>query len=94
MQIVNNITMLPIALTGAALIRKRQHWMVEYLLVMPVTFFEIMSSKIWVMIVVVLIASVFSCSSSCFELFTPVDICQINHKAILQYVSLTLNYCI
>ncbi len=60
MQIVNNITMLSIVLTGAALIREREHGTLEHLLVMPVTPFEIMSSKIWAMIVVVLIASAFS----------------------------------
>ncbi len=60
MQIVNNITMLSIVLTGAALIREREHGTIEHLLVMPVTPFEIMSSKIWAMIVVVLIASAFS----------------------------------
>lgn len=60
MEIINNITMLSIALTGAALIREREHGTVEHLLVMPVTPFEIMSSKIWAMILVVLAASGFS----------------------------------
>ncbi len=60
MEIINNITMLSIVLTGAALIREREHGTVEHLLVMPVTPFEIMFSKVWAMILVVLLASAFS----------------------------------
>ena len=60
MEIINNITMLSIILTGAALIREREHGTVEHLLVMPVTPFEIMTSKVWAMIAVVLAASAFS----------------------------------
>lgn len=60
MQVINNVTMLSIVLTGAALIREREHGTVEHLLVMPVTPFEIMSSKIWAMGLVVLAASAFS----------------------------------
>ena len=59
-QIINQITMLSIILTGAALIREREHGTIEHLLVMPVTPFEIMLSKVWSMGVVVLIASSFS----------------------------------
>jgi ABC-2 type transport system permease protein len=51
------ITMLSVLLTGAALIRERERGTVEHLLVMPVTPFEIMSSKIWSMGLVVLVAS-------------------------------------
>jgi ABC-2 type transport system permease protein len=47
MQIINNITMLSIILTGAALIREREHGTLEHLLVMPVTPFEIMAAKVW-----------------------------------------------
>jgi hypothetical protein len=36
MQIINHITMLSIILTGAALIREREHGTIEHLLVMPV----------------------------------------------------------
>jgi ABC-2 type transport system permease protein len=57
MQIINNITMLSIVLTGAALIREREHGTIEHLLVMPVTPFEIMTSKVWAMALVVLVAS-------------------------------------
>ncbi len=60
MEIVNNVTMLSIVLTGAALIREREHGTVEHLLVMPVTPFEIMSSKVWAMGVVVLVATAVS----------------------------------
>lgn len=60
MQLVNNITMLAIILTGAALIRERENGTLEHLLVMPVTPFEIMASKIWSMMAVVLIASAVS----------------------------------
>ena len=58
--VINSITMLSIVLTGAALIREREHGTIEHLLVMPVTPFEIMASKIWSMGLVVLIASAFS----------------------------------
>lgn len=59
-RIINNITMLAIVLTGAALIREREHGTVEHLLVMPVTPFEIMSSKVWAMALVVLAAAAVS----------------------------------
>ncbi|MBP8813982.1 MAG: ABC transporter permease, partial [Laribacter sp.] len=58
--IINNVTMLGILLTGAALLREREHGTIEHLLVMPVTPLEIMLSKIWSMGVVVLLASSFS----------------------------------
>jgi len=47
MAVINNITMLTIVLTGAALIREREHGTIEHLLVMPVTPAEIMTAKIW-----------------------------------------------
>ncbi len=56
-EMINNITMLAIILTGAALIREREHGTLEHLLVMPVTPFEIMASKIWAMALVVMCAS-------------------------------------
>lgn len=59
-QVINNITMLSIILTGAALIREREHGTIEHLLVMPVTPLEIMLSKIWSMALVVLLACAFS----------------------------------
>ena len=60
MQLVNNITMLAIILTGAALIRERENGTLEHLLVMPVRTFEIIAAKIWSMMAVVLLASAFS----------------------------------
>lgn len=60
MELVNLITLLSIILTGAALIREREHGTLEHLLVMPVTPFQIMSAKIWSMGLVVLAASTFS----------------------------------
>lgn len=57
MQIINNVAMLSIILTGAALIREREHGTVEHLMVMPVTVFEIMMAKVWSMSLVVLIAA-------------------------------------
>lgn len=59
-ELINNITMLSIILTGAALIREREHGTIEHLLVMPVTPFEIMTSKVWSMGVVVIAAAAFS----------------------------------
>lgn len=47
MQVINNITMLSVILTGAALIREREHGTIEHLLVMPVRPMEIMLAKIW-----------------------------------------------
>jgi ABC-2 type transport system permease protein len=60
MEIVSGITMLAVVLTGAALIREREHGTVEHLLVMPVTPFEIMASKVWAMALVVMVASALS----------------------------------
>ena len=58
MELVNSITMLSIILTGAALIREREHGTIEHLLVMPLTPFEIMMSKVWAMgLVVVVVAT-------------------------------------
>ncbi|WP_084399118.1 ABC transporter permease [Henriciella aquimarina] len=59
-EIINNVTMIAVILTGAALIREREHGTVEHLLVMPVTSLEIMLSKVWSMGLVVLAASLFS----------------------------------
>ena len=57
MEIINNVTMLSIILTGAALIREREHGTIEHLLVMPVKPSEIMLAKIWSMGLVVLAAA-------------------------------------
>ena len=55
MEIINLVTMLSIILTGAALIREREHGTIEHLLVMPVVPIEIMTAKIWSMGLVVLV---------------------------------------
>lgn len=60
MEVINQITMLSIILTGAALIREREHGTVEHLLVMPLTAFEIMLAKVWSMGLVVLVATALS----------------------------------
>lgn len=57
MEIINNVTMLSIILTGAALIREREHGTIEHLLVMPVTPNEIMLAKVWSMGLVVLVSA-------------------------------------
>ena len=57
MQVIANITMLAVILTGAALIRERESGTVEHLLVMPVVPPEIMWSKIIANTLVILIAA-------------------------------------
>jgi ABC-2 type transport system permease protein len=59
-EVINQVTMLSIVLTGAALIREREHGTIEHLLAMPVTPFEIMTSKVWAMALVVLLACAFA----------------------------------
>lgn len=56
MEIIFNVTMLSIVLTGAALIREREHGTIEHLLVMPLTPFEIMMAKVWANGLVILVA--------------------------------------
>jgi ABC-2 type transport system permease protein len=58
--LIDNVTMLAIVLTGAALIREREHGTIEHLLAMPVTPFEIMTAKLWAMALVVLVACAFA----------------------------------
>ncbi|HBP4632926.1 TPA: ABC transporter permease [Pseudomonas aeruginosa] len=60
MEVLNEVTMLSIILTGAALIREREHGTLEHLLVMPVSPLEIMCAKVWSMGVVVLLAAALS----------------------------------
>jgi ABC-2 type transport system permease protein len=60
MQVINNITILAVILTGAALIREREQGTIEHLLVMPVTPAEIMLSKIWANGLVIVVAAVLS----------------------------------
>jgi ABC-2 type transport system permease protein len=58
MEVINNITMLTIILVGAAFIREREHGTLEHLLVMPLTPFEIMMSKIWANSLAVLLGTI------------------------------------
>jgi ABC-2 type transport system permease protein len=60
MQLIDYITMVSIILTGAALIREREHGTLEHLLVMPLRAFEIMLAKVWSMGLVVLLATAFA----------------------------------
>jgi len=60
MQLVNMITLLAVMLTGAALIREREHGTIEHLLVMPLTPAEIMIAKMWANGLVILIAATLS----------------------------------
>ncbi|HSO82915.1 ABC transporter permease [Thiocapsa sp.] len=60
MQIVNMVTLLGIVLTGAALIREREHGTIGHLLVMPLTAVEIMLAKVWANGLVILIAATFA----------------------------------
>ncbi|MBU2711932.1 ABC-2 transporter permease [Zooshikella harenae] len=59
-QFINVIGMLAIVLTGAALIREREHGTIEHLLVMPLTPAEIMLAKIWSNGLVIVLASLLS----------------------------------
>jgi ABC-2 type transport system permease protein len=60
MQIINMITLLAIMLTGAALIREREHGTLEHLLVMPLTPVEIMIAKVWANGLIIVIAAILS----------------------------------
>ncbi|MEK4035591.1 ABC transporter permease [Methylocystis sp. IM3] len=55
--IINQISMLTIILTGAAVIREREHGTLEHLLVMPLTAFEIAMAKVWANSLVILLAT-------------------------------------
>nr|UUL70774.1 ABC-type multidrug transport system permease component [Vitiosangium cumulatum] len=55
--IINQITLLTVVLTGAAVIREREHGTLEHLLVMPLSSFEIAMAKVWANGLVILIAT-------------------------------------
>lgn len=57
---ITMITMISIILTGAALIREREHGTVEHLMVMPIKPFEIMAAKVWANGLVVMLAATLS----------------------------------
>ena len=56
MGIINSVTMLAIVLTGAALVREREHGTMDHLLIMPLTPFEIAMAKIWANGLVIVVA--------------------------------------
>ncbi len=61
-QVINNISVLAIFLTGAAVLREREHGNIEHLLVMPLRPFELAFAKIWangLVVVVAALASIF-----------------------------------
>jgi len=58
--IINQLTLLTIVLTGAAVIREREHGTLEHLLVMPLSAFEIALAKVWANGLVILLATGFS----------------------------------
>jgi len=58
--IINQISLLTIVLTGAAVIREREHGTLEHLLVMPLTAFEIAMAKVWANGLVILLATAIS----------------------------------
>jgi ABC-2 type transport system permease protein len=55
--LIDHITMLTIVLTGAALIREREHGTIEHLLVMPLSAFDIAASKVWANGLVILVTA-------------------------------------
>ncbi|HBK06303.1 MAG TPA: hypothetical protein DDZ81_10615 [Acetobacteraceae bacterium] len=55
--IINQVTLLTVILTGAAVIREREHGTLEHLLVMPLTAFEIALAKVWANGLVILVAT-------------------------------------
>ncbi len=59
-QVINNISVLAIFLTGAAVLREREHGNIEHLLVMPLQPFELMFAKIWANGLVVVAAAMAS----------------------------------
>ena len=58
--IINQISLLTVILTGAAVIREREHGTLEHLLVMPLTAFEIAMAKVWANSLVILLATAIS----------------------------------
>jgi len=60
MEVITEVTLISIILTGAALIREREHGTIEHLMVMPLRPFEIMAAKVWANGVVVLAAAAMS----------------------------------
>jgi ABC-2 type transport system permease protein len=55
--LANNITLLALFLSGAAIIREREHGTIEHLLVMPLNPVEIMLAKVWANGLVILVGA-------------------------------------
>lgn len=60
MQLIENLTLLAILLTGAALIREREHGTIEHLLAMPLRPIDIMLAKMWANGLIILVAAALS----------------------------------
>ncbi len=60
MELLNQITMLAILLSGAALIREREHGTLEHLLVLPVQPLEIMLGKVLANSLVIIVLTLFA----------------------------------
>lgn len=58
--LISSITMLTVILTGAALIREREHGTIEHLLAMPLSPFDIAMAKIWANSMIVLVVATLS----------------------------------
>jgi len=58
--IINQITLLTVVLTGAAVLREREHGTLEHLLVMPLSAFEIAMAKVMANGLVILVATIAS----------------------------------
>ena len=56
-QLISNVTMLAIILSGAAVVREREHGTIEHLLVMPLQPGDIMLAKIWSSALVIVAAA-------------------------------------
>ncbi|MCH4540569.1 ABC transporter permease [Ochrobactrum sp. A-1] len=54
--LLNQLSLLTIALTGAAMLREREHGTIEHLMVMPITPAEVALSKVLATMIVVLVA--------------------------------------
>jgi ABC-2 type transport system permease protein len=71
-QIINNITMLAIILSGAAVVREREHGTIEHLLVLPLHPSDIMLAKIWSSALVIAVVATLCCASSVGMLEVPI----------------------
>ena len=58
--LLDQLSVLTIILTGAALLREREHGTIEHLMVMPLTSFEIAFAKVWANGLVILVAFILS----------------------------------